>query len=30
VNSITGAMRGVQKKEGRLWGYYYDPLRKAN
>ena len=25
-----GAMRGVQKKEGRLWGYYYDPLRKAN
>jgi len=25
-----GTMRGVQKKEGRLWGYYYDPLRKAN
>jgi ABC-type lipoprotein release transport system permease subunit len=20
----------VRKKEGRLWGYYYDPLRKAN
>ena len=25
-----GNLRGVQKKEGRLWGYYYDPLRKAN
>ena len=25
-----GNMRGVQKKEGRLWGYYYDPAFKAN
>jgi ABC-type lipoprotein release transport system permease subunit len=25
-----GSLRGVQKKEGRLWGYYYDPLRRAN
>ena len=25
-----GNLRGVRKKEGRLWGYYYDPLRKAN
>jgi ABC-type lipoprotein release transport system permease subunit len=25
-----GNLRGVQKKEGRLWGYYYDPLRRAN
>lgn len=25
-----GRIRGVQKKEGRLWGYYYDPALKAN
>lgn len=25
-----GAVRGVQKKEGRLWGYYFDPMLKAN
>jgi len=25
-----GPMRGVQKAEGRLWGYYYDPVVKAN
>ena len=25
-----GRIRGVQKKEGRLWGYYYDPILKAN
>ena len=25
-----GGVRGVQKKEGRLWGYYYDPALKAN
>ncbi|MBL0159274.1 MAG: FtsX-like permease family protein [Bryobacterales bacterium] len=25
-----GRIRGVQKKEGRLWGYYYDPAQKAN
>ena len=25
-----GSLRGVRKMEGRLWGYYYDPLRKAN
>jgi ABC-type lipoprotein release transport system permease subunit len=25
-----GRLRGVQKKEGRLWGYYYDPVVKAN
>lgn len=25
-----GRIRGVQKKEGRLWGYYYDPVVKAN
>ena len=25
-----GRIRGVQKKEGRLWGYYYDPVLKAN
>ena len=25
-----GNLRGVQKKEGRLWGYYYDPALKAN
>ncbi len=26
----VGRIRGVQKKEGRLWGYYYDPVVKAN
>lgn len=25
-----GLMRGVRKKEGRLWGYYYDSVVKAN
>jgi len=25
-----GRIRGVQNKEGRLWGYYYDPALKAN
>ena len=25
-----GRIRGVQKKEGRLWGYYYDAVVKAN
>ncbi len=25
-----GRIRGVQKKEGRLWGYYYDSALKAN
>lgn len=25
-----GRIRGVQSKEGRLWGYYYDPVVKAN
>lgn len=25
-----GRVRGVQKKEGRLWGYYYDGVLKAN
>lgn len=25
-----GHIRGVQKQEGRLWGYYYDPVVKAN
>ena len=25
-----GRIRGVQKTEGRLWGYYYDPIVKAN
>lgn len=25
-----GRVRGVQKKEGRLWGYYYDPVVNAN
>jgi ABC-type lipoprotein release transport system permease subunit len=25
-----GHIRGVQQKEGRLWGYYYDPVVKAN
>jgi ABC-type lipoprotein release transport system permease subunit len=25
-----GRIRGVQKIEGRLWGYYYDPVIKAN
>lgn len=25
-----GRIRGVQKMEGRLWGYYYDPVIKAN
>ncbi|MDO8933277.1 MAG: FtsX-like permease family protein [Rhodocyclaceae bacterium] len=25
-----GRIRGVQRKEGRLWGYYYDPVVKAN
>jgi ABC-type antimicrobial peptide transport system permease subunit len=25
-----GRIRGVQKKEGRLWGYYFDPVVKAN
>jgi len=25
-----GRIRGVQHKEGRLWGYYYDPVIKAN
>jgi hypothetical protein len=25
-----GRIRGVQKNEGRLWGYYYDPVVKAN
>ena len=25
-----GRVRGVQKKEARLWGYYYDPVVKAN
>lgn len=26
----VGRIRGVQKKEGRLWGYYYDAVVKAN
>ncbi len=25
-----GRIRGVQQIEGRLWGYYYDPVVKAN
>jgi ABC-type lipoprotein release transport system permease subunit len=25
-----GRLRGVQEKQGRLWGYYYDPVVKAN
>jgi ABC-type lipoprotein release transport system permease subunit len=25
-----GRLRGVSRKEGRLWGYYYDPAVKAN
>lgn len=25
-----GRVRGLGKKEGRLWGYYYDPAVKAN
>jgi ABC-type lipoprotein release transport system permease subunit len=25
-----GRIRGVQGSEGRLWGYYYDPVIKAN
>lgn len=25
-----GRIRGVQHKEGRIWGYYYDPVVKAN
>jgi ABC-type lipoprotein release transport system permease subunit len=25
-----GGLRGVRSKEGRLWGYYFDPLLKAN
>jgi ABC-type lipoprotein release transport system permease subunit len=25
-----GRIRGVQQKKGRLWGYYYDPVIKAN
>jgi ABC-type lipoprotein release transport system permease subunit len=25
-----GRIRGVQASEGRLWGYYYDPVIKAN
>lgn len=25
-----GRIRGVQKKEGRLWGYYYDSVVQAN
>jgi ABC-type lipoprotein release transport system permease subunit len=25
-----GEVRGVQRKAGRLWGYYYDPAVKAN
>lgn len=25
-----GRIRGVQGKQGRLWGYYYDPVVKAN
>jgi ABC-type lipoprotein release transport system permease subunit len=25
-----GRIRGVQSKVGRLWGYYYDPVVKAN
>jgi ABC-type lipoprotein release transport system permease subunit len=25
-----GRIRGVQKTAGRLWGYYYDPVVKAN
>lgn len=25
-----GRIRGVQKTEGRLWGYYYDPIVRAN
>ncbi len=25
-----GRIRGVQKKEGRLWGYYYDTVLNAN
>ena len=25
-----GRIRGVQHTEGRLWGYYYDPVAKAN
>lgn len=26
----VGRLRGVQKIEGRLWGYYYDSVMKAN
>ena len=25
-----GRLRGVQKQEARLWGYYYDPVESAN
>jgi len=25
-----GRLRGVTKKQGRLWGYFYDPVVKAN
>ncbi|MEJ2611798.1 MAG: FtsX-like permease family protein [Candidatus Thiodiazotropha sp.] len=28
--SSIGKLRGVTHKEGRLWGYYYDPAVKAN
>jgi hypothetical protein len=26
----NGRLRGVQKVQGRLWGYFYDPVVKAN
>ncbi|MDP2821619.1 MAG: hypothetical protein Q8O52_02915, partial [Sulfuritalea sp.] len=29
IGQISG-LRGVQKVEGRLWGYYYDAVTKAN
>ena len=25
-----GRLRGVNKRQGRLWGYFYDPALKAN
>lgn len=25
-----GILRGVRKREGRLWGYFYDPVSRAN
>lgn len=29
LEKIAG-LRGIRKKEGRLWGYYFDPTLKSN